>query len=195
MNSKKNFRKRKKYLIKKIFQFKFAAVIVFAILVSIALVAWDVYFTIGTLLMERGRDPYILSFIQSFNALLLKKLPLLLLFIVFLSIFISHEISGPVYHLEESMKKIKKGDLTEYVRLRKGDELQELAFALNDMVDGLRRIALKDKDKIGEISESLELLLDKLNKEKVASSEIDKIKSEINRINDEIKSIITHIKV
>ena len=51
MNSKKNFRKRKKYLIKKIFQFKFAAVIVFAILVSIALVAWDVYYTIGTLLM------------------------------------------------------------------------------------------------------------------------------------------------
>ncbi|MFH1784145.1 MAG: methyl-accepting chemotaxis protein [bacterium] len=191
----KNLRKRKKYLIKKAFQLKFAAVIIFAILITIALVGWDVYYTIGALLMERGRDPYLLSFIKSFNALLLKKVPLLMMFIVFLSIFISHEISGPVYHLEKSIKKIRLGDLTEIIRLRKGDELQELAGALNDMTEGLRKIVLKDKDKIGEISYSLEMLKDKAQKENLGPSEIKALKSEIERINKELQNVGSGLKV
>ncbi len=178
----KSLIRRKKYLIKGTFQFKFAAVIVFAILLTIALVGWDVYYTIGMLLMEKGGDPYLLSFVKSFNALLLKKLPLLLVFITFLSIFISHEISGPVYHLEKSLRKVKDGDFNEHIKLRKGDELKDLAIAFNEMTGALRNLTLKNNEKIKKISEGLDSVMGKLKKEILNSSEINEINSEINKI-------------
>ena len=187
--------KRRRYLIKNIFQFKFASVIVFGILMTVALVVWDVYSSIGTLVMEKGMDPYLLAFVHSFNGLLLKKLPLIIIFIVILSIFISHEISGPVYHLEKSMQQIKHGDFTEVVHLRKGDELKELAVAFNEMTEGLRNLVSKDKVKIEEISASLDKVIAQFKKNTLTPEEISEIKLEIYKINAKVRTLTSHIKI
>jgi methyl-accepting chemotaxis protein len=61
-----------------------------------------------------------------------------------LSIWITHRLAGPVYRLEQSLKQIASGDLGLQVRFRAGDDLQELAVLVNQIIgqegDALRTV-------------------------------------------------------
>lgn len=50
----------------------------------------------------------------------------------------SNRIAGPMYRLCKSMKEVREGDLSFIVKLRKGDELTEIADELNAMIRWLR---------------------------------------------------------
>jgi methyl-accepting chemotaxis protein len=49
----------------------------------------------------------------------------------------SHRIAGPAYRLTHSLDRIRQGDIGFRVRLRDGDELVEIADALNRVLDWL----------------------------------------------------------
>lgn len=51
-----------------------------------------------------------------------------------LSVWVTHRFAGPVYRLEESLKQIAGGNLGLQVRFRTGDDLQELAVLLNQII-------------------------------------------------------------
>ena len=51
-----------------------------------------------------------------------------------LSVLATHKLAGPVYRLEQSLKQIADGDLGFNVRFRAGDDLQELAVLLNQII-------------------------------------------------------------
>jgi len=53
-------------------------------------------------------------------------------------LFFSHQIAGPLYRFEQTAKAIGNGDLSGEVRLRDGDELQDLARSMGGMVTDLR---------------------------------------------------------
>lgn len=53
---------------------------------------------------------------------------------VFVTLYISHKIAGPLYRLETDLKSTSGGDLTRRFRLRQEDQLAELAKALNTFV-------------------------------------------------------------
>ncbi len=53
---------------------------------------------------------------------------IIIVFVV--SVMYSHQIAGPAYKLENSIKRITEGDLTFEVSLRRNDNLKELASAL-----------------------------------------------------------------
>ena len=55
-----------------------------------------------------------------------------------LSIYITHKIAGPLYRLKKSLHMIKEGNLDVNVKLRKGDDLQDLAEHVNMLVDTFR---------------------------------------------------------
>jgi methyl-accepting chemotaxis protein len=60
-------------------------------------------------------------------------------FIFFFSIYLSHKIAGPLYRLERDVRALAEdGDLTKVFRLRKRDEMQEMAEALNALVSKFR---------------------------------------------------------
>jgi nitrogen fixation/metabolism regulation signal transduction histidine kinase len=72
-----------------------------------------------------------------------------------LAVFFPHRIAGPLYRFERDLKeKVGGGDLTVSFSVRKGDELRELADALNIMRERLR---LK-LEKIQRVSEELTTL-------------------------------------
>ena len=50
------------------------------------------------------------------------------------SFWVTHRFAGPVYRLEQSLKQIASGDLGFQVRLRSGDDLQELAVLVNQII-------------------------------------------------------------
>jgi len=50
---------------------------------------------------------------------------------IVMTLFISHKIAGPLYHLKMTFHKLGGGDPTG-VRLRQGDQLQEIASSYNE---------------------------------------------------------------
>jgi methyl-accepting chemotaxis protein len=60
-------------------------------------------------------------------------------FIFLFSIYLSHKIAGPLYRLEKDLRTLAQdGDLRRMFRLRKHDEMQEMAEALNTLVSRFR---------------------------------------------------------
>jgi methyl-accepting chemotaxis protein len=50
---------------------------------------------------------------------------------IFLAIFPSHKVAGPVLHLQRDLEKIENGEFPEEIKVRKGDLLKEFAEHLN----------------------------------------------------------------
>jgi len=58
--------------------------------------------------------------------------------IVLLTIFFSHKVAGPIYRFEKACHGVIEGNYTDSIRLRKGDEMQNLALLLNEAVSTTR---------------------------------------------------------
>ena len=54
------------------------------------------------------------------------------------SIFITHKIAGPLYRLKKSLSQVTEGNLNVVVKLRKWDDLQDLAEHVNILIEELR---------------------------------------------------------
>ena len=52
---------------------------------------------------------------------------------ILMTLFISHKIAGPLYHLTMMFHKLGEGDLT-VLRLRQKDQLQEVASSYNEAI-------------------------------------------------------------
>lgn len=73
---------------------------------------------------------------------------LVIIQVVLLTIFFSHKIAGPVYRFENVFHNIINGNYTDQIKLRRGDEMKNLAVLFNEALrlTRLRMIALKDKN-------------------------------------------------
>jgi nitrogen fixation/metabolism regulation signal transduction histidine kinase len=58
--------------------------------------------------------------------------------LVFLTIFFSHKLAGPVYRIELGCRRVTDGDFTENIRLRDSDQLVRLANHFNDVISKSR---------------------------------------------------------
>lgn len=157
---------RKKILINKKFQFKYAAMIVATLFVMVALVEWDIFYTMKTILPKVFFMEEIRQDLTAFHLLLAMKSLVFMVLVAFISVYFSHRIAGPIYRLEKDLiYMINEGDLTKQFRLREKDELKELAEALNTMTANLRTKLLSDEQFREEartkISEILKILKEK----------------------------------
>ncbi len=59
---------------------------------------------------------------------------LVIIQIVLLTIFFSHKLAGPIYRFERLCHTIIEGDYTGEIILRRGDEMQNLASLLNEVI-------------------------------------------------------------
>ncbi len=58
---------------------------------------------------------------------------LLLLFIGWGSVFVTHKVAGPLFKLKQYLNHVRSGDLTARIKFRKFDEMQDLAPHFNAM--------------------------------------------------------------
>ncbi|MFP4416453.1 MAG: hypothetical protein ACOC4C_00590 [Fibrobacterota bacterium] len=89
---------------------------------------------------------------------------LVIIQIVFLTIFFSHKLAGPVYRFERVCHQIIDGNYNQKITLRKGDEMQKLAALFNEAISLTRQRF----EKIRSVSEKkdADLMIDRLLKEK-----------------------------
>jgi methyl-accepting chemotaxis protein len=136
--------RRRNYYIKKLFQLRF--ILQFTALVVMACAAW------GMLVYFYSRQTLTTAFIDSKLRVmstadfLMPALGLGALLVTALAalaaaarlLFFSHQIAGPLYRLEKTAQEVRDGNLKLQVKLRSGDQLQELAESMDQMVANLR---------------------------------------------------------
>lgn len=92
--------------------------------------------------------------------ILIKRLALAAIFAFVLTflhqVLISHRICGPLVNFTNTFNKVKEGDLTRTVHLRKIDYLKGESLVINEMLDSLRQRIGKIKEDNDRLAESLE---------------------------------------
>jgi len=137
--------RRRHFFVKKEYQFKF--ILKFCLIVlagSIISTGLIFFFSQGTLtssfensrLVVKNTALAILPAIIYTNIITLLMISLATIVAV---LFISHKIAGPMFRFEKELKAIGEGDLTKIIRLRKNDEIKDMAESLNEMTTNIHR--------------------------------------------------------
>ncbi|MBU1888057.1 MAG: hypothetical protein KKB46_02530 [Candidatus Omnitrophica bacterium] len=161
MSAEPIFRKRRRqYIIKRGLQFRYIG-IVFALAILASLVTGYTVFATGwTLLGAKLANVYpqgrLLVVLKATNLALIRNLLFVSPFIFILGLFFSHKIAGPVYRIEKSLYEIIQGNLTLKFRLRKGDELWDLANLLTTMTESFNNSVSLNKDVIVKVQREIE---------------------------------------
>ena len=188
---------RRKYLVKKKMQFKYMSVILLWILLTSLVFGGVIYQHIYYILIKIPELEGKLKFI--FEASWLTFWPWMLFLLglgAISSIFIFHKIAGPLFRIEKELKdKIGKGDLTWHVKLRRGDELQDLATSINIMLDGLKSLVIEDKKTIQEISAISEEISNDIERKAVPLEGAVEIGRKLKVIKEKMESITSNYKV
>ncbi len=190
--------KRRTYLIKKGLQLRYMGVIITAMLAVCLLVGFTIYTTIWAAFTDPGVELYKLQDIfETSNRQLIFRIAILCAFIAAASVFVSHKIAGPVYRFEQSARAIGAGDLSLKIKLRKGDELGDLAEAMNAMVETLADAVRKEnslRDRlVGLMSEIEEKMGDE--SKRISREERERFTAEFSQMSEELKSLGTYFKV
>jgi methyl-accepting chemotaxis protein len=134
---------RKKHLIKKNFQIrfiiKFCLIVLAGVILSTALLF---FFSQETLtssfddsrLVIRKTGTAILPAVIYTNLITLGVVSVIMIFV---TLYISHKIAGPMFRFEKEIQSIAQGDLSKVISLRKEDQVKEMADSLNQMTRSL----------------------------------------------------------
>ncbi len=182
--------KRRIFLIKRGLQFRYMGVIFVAMLLVAMIVGWTVYFSIWKDISDptKKHDELVEVFIQG-NQVLIARMTFIAIMICFLSVFVSHKIAGPVYRLEESAKIIASGDFSRRIKLRQGDELQDLADAFNTMTESLDKIIGEDQKMLQNLNIIIEKIKQDFKMKTISEGRKGEIINELQYIADELNKI------
>lgn len=139
--------RRSTIFIKKNLQLRYMVLIILSVLCGLAIMTFELTATLSDLfdtypvLIQPIYDEFI-----PIAASFFYKIAIYLLFVVVISAFLSHKMAGPVYRFEQACKAIAKGDFSQRVRLRKGDQFIELQDEFNAMMDRVEQEINKAKN-------------------------------------------------
>ena len=138
---------RKTIFIKKGLQLRYMLLICLSVLCGLTIMTLELTITFNELfdaypiLMQPFYDAFLPILANFFY-----KIAIYVLFVVLISAILSHKMAGPIYRFEQTCKAIAKGDFSQRVHLRKGDQFVELQDEFNKMMDRVEAEIKKNKD-------------------------------------------------
>ncbi len=181
---------RRKYLIKRGLQFRYIGLVFILILLASAVTGYTVFATGWSLLGEKLANVYpqgrLIYVFNTANATLVRNLLLVSPFIFIMALLFSHKIAGPVYRIEKSLFDIAKGNLSLKIKLRKGDELKDMAEIINMMTEQLSGSIGENKKKISALNEKLRKIRETIS---VNPSDYDTISNAVSALQKDVKEI------
>ena len=88
------------------------------------------------------------------------------------SIYLTHRLAGPLFRLEQTARELIRGNLALRIRLRKGDELHELAGLLNEVLDKLEQAFRGIRESQTHVREVLSWIMDEMRKQPSVNREV-----------------------
>lgn len=109
-------------------------------------------FSMVILLLVQGRAmvPDVFPILIGFNIVVVLSL---LIIVYWVALFVSHRMGGPLYRMEVAFKDMAQGRLDQRVSLRRYDQLQQEAEALNQGVNGLRERLAELRDQARQLEQ------------------------------------------
>ena len=198
--SQKVFYKRRQYIVDKPFQFKYLFYILAMMVCTVIIVSFTVFFISWEKIIKEffyvpDAAKKLSDIFVSTSQILI--IPVLILIVVFsiIAILFSHKIAGPIYRVEKIAEELKKGNLNINVRFRKGDELQHLAEALNNMISGMKHLISSDKKIIDNLVMIVTKLQKDINKSKGFKKDVKFTIKKLNIIVSKLKKSIERFKI
>ena len=186
--------RRRVYLIKTRFQLKYTGLILLFMFVVAWVVGSTVYYTGWLLMGEKLANVYpqgrLVAIMKMIDMTLILRLILVTPLVALISIFLSHRVAGPIYRMEKFLKGVAKGDLSTKLHLRKGDELQDLADAINEMTDDLKNRVHKLKALMNMTNLEIERLKRALGRD---APDINNVKTEVEEVAKGVKELEDHL--
>jgi len=183
--------KRRQYLVQKKFQLKYVGLILALMFLTAALCSYVVYYTTMINLGEKLASVYpqgrLVSIVNMVNFRIMVIVLLVTPLVAIISILLSHKIAGPIFRMEEFLKGMATGDLTNRITLRKGDELISLADGINSLVESLKVSFQRQKTQMDKVLVELNSLKELADEKPLNTA---KIGSGVERLDGEIRYLI-----
>lgn len=135
--------KRTHYIVEREMQLKYAALILIHLVIFFVITALVIYFSGWREIIEKLSNVYpqvmLVGILNKIYMRLCIGFLLLLPVAVISAILASHKIAGPLVRIKRSIDQLAAGDYNLFVKLRKGDYLQDVADLLNKLVESLKK--------------------------------------------------------
>ncbi|MDD5439496.1 MAG: HAMP domain-containing protein [Candidatus Omnitrophica bacterium] len=133
--------RRYQYFVDKKFQLKFVGLILgFMVLVAF-FSALTIYYNIWMVLGEKLASVYpqgrLQAILQHATYVLLVRIALISPIVAVCAVFVSHRIAGPILRIKRDLESVVAGNYSVRLRLRRTDELKDVAEAMNKVLDVL----------------------------------------------------------
>ena len=130
---------RRKYIVKRDFQLRiFLETAIFMFFVA-ALVGWTVYLGVfKTIIFDLSGEKITLMNRLISLRMLMWFLPTVFAIII-ISVFLTHQIAGPIFVFQRTIKNLVDGKPVKKIHLRKNDKLKDLADDLNRFIDFINK--------------------------------------------------------
>lgn len=159
MSANRPIFRRRQFLIKRELQFRYIRVVFILVLFASLVTGYTVFTTAWSFLGEKLADVYpqgrFLHVIRATNIALIRNLLIISPLIFFLALLYSHKIAGPIYRIGKSLDEISHGNLALRIRLRKGDELVDIADKINAVTENFSATLSTDKDIMAKLKGEL----------------------------------------
>lgn len=133
--------KRRSYFVKREFQLKYIGMILAVMLLTLIIAGYSIYYNSWILLGARLANVYpqgrLVQIFRYVNLRLFVNMFFVTMLCTGIAIIASHKIAGPIYRMLHFVNDIAAGNYSQRLVLRKGDELNELAGALNKLAEKL----------------------------------------------------------
>jgi methyl-accepting chemotaxis protein len=173
---KLTYRRRIIY-IEKHFQRNFIVRFCLVALISMAAASTLLYFLSGDSVTASYRSSHLVLEKTSdaiIGKLLITNLTVLVAFVittVFVTLYVSFKIGGPLYRFSQDLNYIAQGNLKKRVKLRKADQLQKFAGDINYMVENIEIRVREIQTQISGLREVVEEV--EFDRDKVARQASD----------------------
>jgi len=135
--------RRTQYIVRKGFQLKYIGLILAVVLISSFIVGYTIYYNSWVLLGNSLANVYpqgrLAAIFHSVNIKLVINIFFVTILCIGIGIITSHQIAGPIYRIIIFVNGLTKGDCARRLHLRKGDDLQDLADALNKLAEKMEK--------------------------------------------------------
>lgn len=128
--------KRHKYLVDKVFQFRYMALLVFPLIILLAALHYLIYYSVfSQMLVPEAVSVTLLPAMKRANLVIAIIFPILLFFIIRMALIYSNRVIGPIPRLERELDKAISGDYSARLKTRDKDELKSFVGKVNVLLE------------------------------------------------------------